>query len=333
MYLLSAQRYYIDTGFLRGFRCFSTRVMDSRILSGKELGQALKSSSYIPRIQALEHSRIVPGLAIVQVGAKEDSNVYIRMKLRLAKELGIRYEHIQLEEDGCSESNLIQVIQGLNSRSDIHGILIQLPLPSTMAHIDTIMESVDPKKDVDGFHSFNTGQLSKRHGSPFFIPCTAKGILFLIQQAISKDLSFDSLHKLDLSGKTAVVIGRSDIVGAPVSQLLLKHNATVIHCHSKTSNLERMIGLAEILVVAIGKPKFVSGNWIRPGTIVIDVGINSIDNGIVGDVDYESMIGKASAITPVPGGVGPLTVSMLMDNTITSAERFSLDQKHSSIQK
>lgn len=206
------------------------------------------------------------------------------------------------------------MINDLNRRNEIHGILVQLPLPPSF-NATHVMNAISPTKDVDGFHSVNVGELSKRQGNPYFIPCTANGILYLVQKTL--------IHLNDnqsLKGKVVVIVGRSDIVGIPTAHLLLRHDATVIICHSKTLNLQELIGMADILIVAIGNSKFVSGEWIRSGTIVIDVGINVINNSIVGDVDYTSMIGKAAAITPVPGGVGPLTVAMLMENTISSAE-------------
>lgn len=217
-------------------------------------------------------------------------------------------------EDSYTESALVDLIDHLNKRDEIHGILVQLPLPPSF-NITHVMNSISPTKDVDGFHSVNVGELSKRSGNPCFIPCTAKGVLYLVKKALLHLNGNESLE-----GKTAVVVGRSDIVGTPTAHLLSKNNATVIICHSKTVNLRELIGLADVLVVAIGQPKFINGEWIRSGAIVIDVGINVANGSITGDVDYDSMIGKAGAITPVPGGVGPLTVAMLMENTISSAE-------------
>ena len=186
------------------------------------------------------------------------------------------------------------------------------------------MDAIIPTKDIDGFNSVNIGELSKRDGNPFFVPCTANGILYLIKHALTLLGNDTKGHESLLSGKTVVVIGRSDIVGMPVAQLMLKNDATVVICHSKTSNLAQLTSLADILIVAIGQAQFIPAQWIRPGAIVIDVGINVTkdnDGRMVGDVQYEGMLERASAITPVPGGVGPLTVAMLMDNVITSAER------------
>lgn len=321
---MSSIRHRVSPFLLRHYH--HSMQSETRILDGRKLGQVLQKTSFLPRINAIKQKHdIVPGLAIVQVGAQPDSSVYIKMKLKQAKELGIRYEHIQLDSGNCLESAVLELVQGLNQRTDIHGILVQLPLPDNISPA-RIMDAIDPTKDVDGFHTSNAGQLSKRHGRPLFVPCTAKGVLYLIQCALSQsDLDYNHTEwpAPDLSGLTAVVVGRSDIVCAPVAQLLLKQNATVIICHSKTKDPKSLIHLADILVVAIGKPKYISGDWIRQGTLVIDVGINATSEGMVGDVDFESMLGKAGAITPVPGGVGPLTVAMLMDNVIASAERFS----------
>ncbi|KAI9018541.1 c-1-tetrahydrofolate synthase [Phycomyces nitens] len=256
-----------------------------------------------------------PHLAVVQVGSREDSSVYLRMKQRAAKETGIGFTLEQLPES-ISEQALLNRIRELNKDTKVHGMIVQMPLPP---HINesTVIETIDYHKDVDGFHALNVGRMAKKSTTPLFLPCTPKGIIELLR---SNDIS--------LSGKNAVVVGRSDIVGSPVASLLTAENATVTLCHSKTENIESIVNRADVLVVAIGQPEFIKGTWIKPGAVVIDVGINSVADPskasgkkLVGDVEYETASKVAGAITPVPGGVGPMTVAMLMENTMTSANR------------
>ena len=248
-----------------------------------------------------------PGLAVVLIGEDPASKVYVSRKHKRAISLGFYQETHRLAESTTQEE-LLALVEQLNGNDRIHGILVQLPLPK---HIDeqAVIEAITPEKDVDGFHPYNTGLLSQGHGT--FIPCTAKGVLVLLQ----------SLEK-PLSGLHAVVIGRSNIVGRPVAQLLEQSNCTVTLCHSRTQNLKQHLALADIVVVAVGRPNFVHGSQLKPGCIVIDVGINRLDDGrLCGDVDFESAEPVAQAITPVPGGVGPMTIAILMENTVLSWKR------------
>lgn len=279
-------------------------------------------SSVASRIAALRERRpdVVPSLAIVQVGEEGASSTYIRMKCRAAEECRIKSMQIALPA-GTTERDVLDHVVQLNADPSIDGILVQLPLPG----IDTdgerrIIEAIDASKDVDGFHALNIGMLSSRTANPHFFPCTPAGVLRLLENAGLESL--DGLH--------AVVMGRSDIVGNPVASMLRARNCTVTQVHSKTRDVEKHVALADVLVVAIGRPRFVPGAWIKPGAVVIDVGTNYVPDAsrksgqrLVGDVDFDSAVQTAGAITPVPGGVGPMTVAMLMENVAISAERRS----------
>ncbi|KAK5105561.1 tetrahydrofolate synthase [Lithohypha guttulata] len=260
--------------------------------------------------------RFKPCLKIIQVGDRPDSSTYVRMKLKAAEEASIDCELVHLP-DTVTEPEILQQIYTYNNDSSVHGILVQLPLPKHLSE-HTITSAVLDEKDVDGFGATNIGELAKRGGKPFFIPCTPKGVMVLLKEA-----------NIDPKGKTAVVLGRSDIVGSPVSYLLKNADATVTVCHSKTANLPEVIKQADILVAAIGKPHFVKGDWLKPGAVVIDVGTNYIPDDskksgqrLVGDVDYESAVEVASYVTPVPGGVGPMTVAMLLQNVVEAATTY-----------
>ncbi|KAI9273875.1 formate--tetrahydrofolate ligase-domain-containing protein [Helicostylum pulchrum] len=263
-----------------------------------------------------KYPHYAPCLAVVQVGDKQDSSVYVRMKQKAAKEIGIQFIQEKLSET-ISQADLVRKVKELNDNYYVHGIIVQMPLPS---HIDEglVVEAIDPKKDVDGFHAFNIGNMAKKSTTPLFLPCTPKGVIHLLRSTGT-----------EISGKKAVVLGRSDIVGTPVASLLTAEHATVTICHSRTKDIQSYVSEADILVVAIGKPEFVKGSWIKPGAIVIDVGTNPIEDAtkksgirLVGDVEYTAASAVASAITPVPGGVGPMTVAMLMENTHISAKRW-----------
>ena len=265
--------------------------------------------------------RYKPSLTIIQVGDRSDSSTYVKMKLKAAEEANIICDLVHYPED-ISEAELLQNIYKFNNDSSIHGILVQLPIPDHMSE-HTITSAVAEEKDVDGFGATNIGELSKRGGYPLFTPCTPRGVMVLLEESGVK-----------LKGKAAVVLGRSDIVGSPVSSLLRNADATVTVCHSRTQNLEAHIKSADILVAAIGKPNFVKGEWLKQGAVVIDVGTNFIlDDSkksglrLVGDVDFESAANVASKITPVPGGVGPMTVAMLLQNVINSATAYFDRQK------
>lgn len=260
--------------------------------------------------------RYRPSLKIIQVGDRPDSTTYVRMKLKAAEEAGIDCALIHLPSS-ISEPELLQQITQFNNDPSVHGILIQLPLPKHLSE-HTITSAVLDEKDVDGFGATNIGELAKRGGKPFFVPCTPKGVMVLLQES-----------GVEVAGKTAVVLGRSDIVGSPVSYLLKNADATVTVCHSKTKNLPDIVRQADILVAAIGSPGFVKGDWLKPGAVVIDVGTNYIPDStkqsgqrLVGDVEFDSAAEVASQITPVPGGVGPMTVAMLMQNVVDSASSY-----------
>ncbi len=249
----------------------------------------------------------LPGLAVVLVGDDPASAVYVRMKEKACKKLGI-HSSVHRLPDSASQDEVIDIIRGLNNSPDVNGILVQLPLPRGIS-ADTVLETIDKDKDVDGFHPYNMGRLVS--GNPIFVPCTPSGILRLLDET-----------GIEIEGKEAVVIGRSNIVGKPVASLLLQRNATVTICHTRTRDLVSHIKRAEILVVAAGKPRVIKGEWIRDGAVVIDVGVNRLEDGsLCGDVEFESAIKRASYITPVPGGVGPMTITMLLYNTIKAAKR------------
>ncbi|GAA5931159.1 hypothetical protein JCM3775_004949 [Rhodotorula graminis] len=265
--------------------------------------------------------RFEPSLVIVQQGARSDSSTYVKMKLKAAAEAGIKCHLVQLggSEDGIGEQEVMAEVERLNADSNVHGIIVQLPLSDDIGRDGErrITEAVSPEKDVDGFHAYNIGLLSSRASEPLFAPCTPAGVMLLLEST-----------GVDLRGKHAVVLGRSDIVGSPVCALLRRKDATVTQCHSRTKNLEHLVKQADIVVAAIGVPRFVQGAWLKPGAIVIDVGTNFVDDPtrksgsrLVGDVDFDSARDVASFITPVPGGVGPMTVAMLMENTVLSAQR------------
>jgi len=249
-----------------------------------------------------------PGLGVILVGEDPASAVYVRNKERACARTGIRSFHHPLAKD-ATQQQLEQLIDQLNEDPEVHGILLQLPLPS---HLDAepLLLRISPDKDADGFHPVNAGRLAV--GQPTFVPCTPLGCIDLLQTA-----------GVTLQGADAVVVGRSNIVGKPVAQLLLAEGATVTICHSKTQNLAAHIGRADVVVAAVGRPEMIRGEWIKPGAAVIDVGINRIEDGsIVGDVEFEAASERAGCITPVPGGVGPMTVAKLLENTLAGAIRF-----------
>ena len=286
-------------------------MLDTKILSGIEASHALYDSLH-NRIQALKEKGIIPGLAAILVGEDPASQIYVRNKTKRFDALGLKSDLYRLEAS-VSEQELLDLIAKINADDSFHGILVQLPLPK---HIDSdkVIHAIDPKKDVDGFHPENAGLLSI--GRPRFVPCTPKGIMFMLQH-------FD----VDLNGKHVVVVGRSNIVGRPVSVLSsLKSlgNATVTLCHSGTSDLKYFTQQADVVVAAMGSPEFLDASFIKEGACLVDVGINRIERDgksvIVGDVNQSSVMGKASSLTPVPKGVGPMTIAMLVENTIVSAE-------------
>ncbi|MAV33192.1 MAG: bifunctional 5,10-methylene-tetrahydrofolate dehydrogenase/5,10-methylene-tetrahydrofolate cyclohydrolase [Gammaproteobacteria bacterium] len=288
----------------------------SKVLSGKDTAIAVYAS-FKKRLEILSKKGIIPGLCVILVGDDPASQIYVKTKSKKLQSLGLRSKNIYLDID-VSQNELIQIINDLNQDSNYHGILVQMPLPS---HIDSqlIINSIDPTKDVDGFHPENVGWLSI--GKPRFIPCTPKGIMKIFKH-----------YNIELSGKDIVVIGRSNIVGRPMSILVSSNgewsNGTCTICHSRTKNLEQYTRNADVVISAIGKPNYLNADMIKKGSIIIDVGINRVeaknDKGyeIIGDVDYKSVIDKVSFITPVPGGVGPMTIAMLVENTIEAAEQY-----------
>ena len=285
--------------------------METSILSGLEASKALYSSLESRIIDLKDHG-IIPGLAAVLVGNNPASEIYVNNKTKKFESLGLKTDVFRLEEK-VSEDELLSLIARLNNDADFHGILVQLPLPK---HIDSekVLNAIIPTKDVDGFHPENAGLLSI--GKPRFIPCTPKGIMFILKH-----------FNIDLNGKHVVVIGRSNIVGRPISILAsLKElgNATVTLCHSGTKDLKFFSKQADILVAALGSPQFVDSSYIKEGACLVDVGINRIEvdgkSKIVGDVNQDSVTGIASSLTPVPKGIGPMTIAMLVENTVLSAE-------------
>ncbi len=258
---------------------------------------------------------ITPGLATVLVGEDPASKAYVASKQKMCAELGMNSYGQHLDAN-VSQAEALAVVRQLAADKNVHGILVQLPLPPQLDQ-ETVLSAVPLEKDIDGFHPINVGRLAMKNREPLFVPCTPRGCIMLIESAGTK-----------IEGARAVVLGRSNIVGLPVAFLLLHRNATVTICHSKTQNLAGIVREADIVVAAIGKAHFVKGDWIKPGATVIDVGVNAIPDAtrksghrLVGDVDFEAAKEIAGAITPVPGGVGPMTIAMLMQNTLTAAKR------------
>lgn len=278
--------------------------MTARILDGRALSKRLNKALKFDVVPGLER---IPGLAVVLVGGDPASQVYVRRKGVVAERLGIHHRQINLPKDTTQQTVIAQV-DALNADPQIDGILVQLPLPS---HLDetAVMDRISPVKDVDGFTVSSSGRLAQ--GRPTFVPCTPLGVMRLLE-----------MSEVDLSGKQACVIGRSNIVGRPMAMLLEQANCTVTVCHSRTRDLEKIVGESDVVVAAIGRPKMIPGAWIKPGAVVIDVGINRLEDGsLCGDVDTESAMERAGAITPVPGGVGPMTIAMLMHNTVEASRR------------
>ena len=284
--------------------------MPATIIDGRVVAEQLRGR-IAERTATLARRSIVPGLAVVLVGDAPASQVYVGSKTKQAAAAGIRHFDHRLPV-ATTTAQLIALVQELNARRDVHGILVQLPLPAAVDSA-AVLAAIDPAKDVDGFHAINAGRLAL--GQEATVPCTPLGCLILIRHVVPQ-----------LAGKRALVIGRSNIVGKPMAQLLLQNDCTVTIAHSRTRDLPALCGEAEILVAAIGRPRAVAGAWIRPGAVVIDVGINRIDDGsgktrLVGDVDYAGALERAGAITPVPGGVGPMTIACLLLNTVNAAIR------------
>lgn len=282
--------------------------MSATVINGKELAKKLRADIRERVNQFIEETKVVPHLVVILVGDNPASVSYVTGKQKACEETNMKSTLIKLPVE-TTEEELIKIINDLNADKSVHGILVQLPLPK---HIDEqkIINTICVEKDVDGFNPINVGKMILNEEC--FLPCTPAGIIKMIKET-----------GIEIAGKHAVVIGRSNIVGKPVSQLLLQENATVTICHSRTKDLKYHTLQADILVVAIGKPKFVTKDMIKPGAVVIDVGVNRVDNKLCGDVDYEGALEVASYVTPVPGGVGPMTITMLMENTLEAAKRLT----------
>jgi len=284
-------------------------------IDGKAKAAELAASITKDTAALLAEHGIKPGLAVVIIGEDPASQVYVRNKKRTAESCGFNSVQHTLAED-VSQADVLQLIDELNNDDTIHGILVQLPLPD---HLDeqSITQAVAPSKDVDGFHFVNIGKLTAGHTADAFVPCTPAGCMLMIEDELGHDLS----------GKSAVVIGRSNIVGKPIAALLLQVNATVTITHSRTKDLPQVVAGADIIIAAVGRPNMVKADWVKPGAVIIDVGINRVEKiiagetkmGLTGDVDFDDVSTVASAVTPVPGGVGPMTITMLMANTLRSA--------------
>lgn len=277
----------------------------AEILDGKELSKKIKKELK-KEVEILKENGISPKLAVIMVGDNSASQVYVKNKSKACEKTGIEFEEY-LFDDNLTEKELLDIIQKLNEDDSVHGILVQSPVPK---HIDAnkAFSTISPEKDVDGFHPINVGNLCI--GKDCFISCTPYGIVKILEE-----------YGIETEGKEAVILGRSNIVGKPMIQCMLNKNATVTVCHSKTKNIDEITKRADILIAAIGKSKFVKSDMVKDGAVIIDVGINRLEDGtIVGDVDFDNVSKKASYITPVPGGVGPMTIAMLLHNVVKSAK-------------
>ena len=278
-----------------------------QILDGKELARKIREELKL-KVDKLKENGIVPKLAVILVGDDSASKVYVKNKSKACKDVGVEFEEILLDENTSME-RLLEIIEKLNNREDINGILLQSPIPKGL-NIQEAFEKIHCKKDVDGFNPVNVGKLMI--GEDTFISCTPYGIIKMLEA-----------YNIEIEGKHAVVIGRSNIVGKPLAQCLLQKNATVTICHSRTKNIHQITNNADILVAALGKPRYIKDTMVKEGAVVIDVGINRTEDGkLVGDVDFESVSKNASYITPVPGGVGPMTIAMLMTNLVKAAKNW-----------
>jgi methylenetetrahydrofolate dehydrogenase (NADP+) / methenyltetrahydrofolate cyclohydrolase len=282
--------------------------MPARLIDGKQISSAERAAIASDTAEFSGRTGIVPHLAAVLVGDDPASQVYVRNKERACKKCGLKSTLHRLSAK-TTQSQLLDLVQQLNQDPDVHGILVQLPLPSQLDST-SVLDGIVPAKDVDGFHPENVGLMLQ--GRPRFLPCTPHGIMKMLEH-----------ENVQTAGAHAVIIGRSDIVGKPMGALLIQRgiDATVTTCHSRTTDIAAITSQADILIAAVGIPEFVTGDMIKPGAVVIDVGINRVDNQLVGDVHFESASQTASAITPVPGGVGPMTIAMLLRNTLVAAEQ------------
>ena len=288
--------------------------MTAQIINGKELAAAVKEEIKTKIAERAVNAQVIPGLATVLVGNDPASRTYVANKIKTTATLGIRSFSYELDES-CTQEELEKLINELNQNPDVHGILVQLPLPEHFSE-ERVLQTISPKKDVDGIHPYNAGLLARKFSEPLFYPCTPSGIIRMIKSVCP-----------DISGMDAAVIGRSAIVGMPTAMMLSRCNATPTICHSSTRDLPEICRRSDIIIAAAGSPHLVQGSWIKPGAIVIDVGINHIPDPegprgykLVGDVDFEEAVKTAGAISPVPGGVGPMTIAMLMYNTLKAVD-------------
>jgi len=280
--------------------------LDTQLIDGKAVAAELRREIAGKVAARVSADLPRPGLAVVLVGEDPASQVYVRSKVKACEEVGFLSRNHTLPVD-TTQSELLELIDSLNADEQVHGILVQLPLPEQI-DVQAVIERIDPAKDVDGFHPYNLGRLAGR--APTLRPCTPYGCMRLL-----------AASGIDPAGKKAVVVGASNIVGRPVALELLMAKATVTICHSRTVDLPGELAQADIVIAAVGIPKFIKGEWLKPGAVVIDVGINRLDNGkLVGDVDFDSALGRVAAITPVPGGVGPMTIACLLQNTLEACE-------------
>jgi len=288
--------------------------MSATIIDGKAIAEQVRAEVKQGVLNLVQAGKMTPGLATVLVGEKPASQVYVRMKQKACAEAGIESFGFVLPEN-ATQAEVEKLVNELNNDPKVNGILVQLPLPKGLDE-QRVLNAISIEKDVDGFHPLNIGRLAQKGREPLFVPCTPDGVIYLLKKTLPS-----------LEGLNAVVLGRSKIVGMPVALLLVRENATVTICHSRSRDLPAIIRQADVLVAAVGRPEMVRGDWIKPGAVVIDVGVNRIDdanakNGtrLVGDVAYEEAREIAGAITPVPGGVGPMTIAMLLRNTLRSAQ-------------
>jgi len=281
--------------------------MSAQIIDGKKISQEIRSDIAHQCAQLKKEKGITPGLAVVLVGDHEASKIYVRHKEKACHDVGFYTIQHTLSKD-ITQKELLKLIDKLNHDPKIHGILVQLPLPQGLDE-EAVIEAISPHKDVDGFHPLNMGHLLI--GKPGFKSCTPFGLMKLLE----------AIH-YDLKGKNVTIVGRSNIVGKPAAILMMQKHATITICHSRTHDLSEKVRQADVVVAAIGKAHLIQGDWIKPGAVVLDVGMNRLDNGkLVGDVDFEAALSRASYITPVPGGVGPMTITMLLWNTLEGAKR------------
>ncbi|TYH51077.1 hypothetical protein ES332_D10G249700v1 [Gossypium tomentosum] len=287
----------------------------AKVIDGKSVAKQIREEISAEVTKLKEAIGVVPGLAVILVGDRKDSATYVRNKKKACESVGIKSFEVNLPNE-ASEQEVLKYISDFNGDPSVHGILVQLPLPSHMNE-QNILNAVTIEKDVDGFHPLNIGRLAMRGREPMFVPCTPKGCIELLHR-----------YGVDIKGKRAVVIGRSNIVGMPAALLLQREDATVTIVHSRTKNPEEITRQADIIISAVGQPNMVRGSWIKPGAVIIDVGINPVEDAnsprgyrLVGDVCYDEACKIAAAVTPVPGGVGPMTIAMLLSNTVSSAKR------------